>query len=255
MFGPRIEAGKNNELVMRDIQPEDLEALPRELSPKVTKYVSGETRRSLAELLVKREKSDKYAWWATGLDRIIWGIFTANGDDERLVGYTGFEGQKVATPQGATNWYVAETGSVLFEPEHMSKGIATATHPCRGAFAFAMGVHCLRSSVIIGNERSAGAVTRAGYALLGTDQPDREGHERYEFRQYHPQSGAVATASALAAASELAICSLDPAAVESSQQYVTGLLQSKPEVVETAKAWMAEYGSRLVYLPTEVPVA
>ncbi len=252
MFGPRLQIEtEHSALLLRGIEPQDLQTLPPRADAAITEYLSLDTQREIADLFRKRENSDEYLWWKTGRDRVVWGIFNCQDTVERLVGHTGFSGY---TPsREARGWYEAESYSILFEPEHMGRGIATATHPYRTACAFTMGLNCLRSSVVVGNERSARAVLGAGYALLGTDYPDAEGRERYEFRQYNPKDGAIATVSALAVTNGLAIHSLDVTAVSLSQQHVARCMQTLPTAVEATKTWMDEHGSQLIYLPTEVP--
>jgi|GEM_PF-2434053 len=251
MFGPRFNAKtETRSLVLRSVEPQDLQNLPTQPDPAITQYLSEKTKSSLAGLYAHRERSDHYTWWRTGRDRVIWGIFDRASNTETLLGYTGI----IAAANDSSSsegWHEAESFMVLFEPEHRGKGLARTTHPYRSSFAFAIGVDCLRSSVVIENERSINALRGAGYLLIGQARQDEEGFRRYQFRQYAPEVGEYALTHAIASAKHLQIQSpmIDHNDVLVSQGYTRALGVAFPEVQEAATQWLQEAGNQLVYLP------
>ena len=128
----------------------------------VTKYLG----RSFAPVL-----EDEHEWFEKSRKSsdVLWGIWLVKDGRRTLIGNSGLTG---IGEQGHAGFIrQATSGSMIFRPEYWSKGIASAAHKARTAYAFnQLGLHRIKSAVLHGNGGSVKALERSGYAYVYTER-------------------------------------------------------------------------------------
>jgi len=106
-----------------------------------------------------------------------WGIWVIDGDDRIVIGTSGLHDEQ----DWALN--IWSSGSMIFRPDFWGRGIGTRCHMARTWFAFnQMRLDVIRSSALVLNGRSLGALKRCGYEQVGLRRNARfvDGHFVHE---------------------------------------------------------------------------
>lgn len=106
-------------------------------------------------------EADEYDWFdkeRADKASVTWGIYDISDDHRILIGST-----SLGTIEG-TIIRQATSGILIFRKDYWGKGIASAAHLARTKYAFEqLGLHRIKSAVIIGNDASYKALHRVGY--------------------------------------------------------------------------------------------
>ncbi len=97
--------------------------------------------------------------------RLVWGIWVTVDGVRKLIGNTALVGisQK--------HIYQATSASIIVDKLFWGKGIASAAHKARTYYAFKrMGLHRVKSAVVVGNVASKRALEKTGYIYVYTER-------------------------------------------------------------------------------------
>ncbi len=97
--------------------------------------------------------------------RLLWGIWVIENGTRTIIGTTALN--------EITHKHIRQstTGSMIFRTEYWGRGIASAAHKARTWYAFHhLGLHRLKSAVLIDNHGSRKALSRSGYTYVYTER-------------------------------------------------------------------------------------
>lgn len=107
---------------------------------------------------------DEMEWYdkvRTDPTTVLWGIYDISGGERVLIGSSGLHGIDGDHVRQATS------GILIFRKDYWGKGIASAAHRARTLYAFEqLGLHRIKSAVVIGNEASYKALWGIGYETV-----------------------------------------------------------------------------------------
>lgn len=250
MFGPEFKVESDPPSVdLRKIMPRDVGRLPYYPEGGVMQHLSGEVRLNVVELLSWGSGSKLYEWMKEGRDRVNWGLFSRETFDDKLVGYTGLNFVQPSDTEGQdAAWRQAESYMVVLNKEYLGRRIATTTLPHLTTFGLGLGLDCLQASATADNQRACRALERAGYVALG-ERPelDADGNRRTDFRLYNPALAELAVEHAMTEADRRKNKVLTPEIVLASQDLVSSVQASLPEVQAAATQWLQEDGRATLF--------
>jgi RimJ/RimL family protein N-acetyltransferase len=131
---------------------------------------------------------DEHEWWDkanAATDLLNWGIYVFERGQEKLVGNTSFSWQ----PDNAARCYVG--GTLIFDRNYWSKGIASSANAATIAFVFNnLDGLSIRSAVLSPNIGSCKPHTNLGFVQVGTDycisRRDGSTNHQYNFLMVNP---------------------------------------------------------------------
>ena len=158
-FGPimQVKAGKD---LLVELAPLSKDLMSEFVSPgmqqfSILKYLE------LGSAPTLEDEDEWYEKTRKEKDSLVWGVYILESDARVLIGTTSIHGLV------RKHVHQAATGSMLFRQDYWRKGIARAIHQARTWYAFQhLGLHRLKSCVIVGNVGSAKALKHSGYETV-----------------------------------------------------------------------------------------